>query len=117
MSSPVVSCGPEMTVFEAVKIFKKKKIGDIVVLKEEKLVGIMTEQDIVIRVIAEGKDYRTTTVGEVMTSSVYAISPEASLLDVSKVMNKHKLRHAIVIENEKVIGIITARDLIDIVSG
>lgn len=117
MNSPVVSCSPEMTIFDAVRLLKKKKISDLIVLKGDKLVGIMTERDIVIRVLADGKDYRTMTVGEVMTQSVYTVSPEASLLDVSKVMNKYKIRHAIVLENGKVVGIITARDLIGMVSG
>lgn len=117
MNSPVISSSTEMTVFEAAKLLKKKKIGAIVLLKDDKLAGIMTERDILFRVLAEGKDYKTTTVGDVMTQSVYTVSPDASLLDVSKVMNKYKIRHAIVLENDKVVGIITARDLIDMVSG
>ncbi|MFH1916121.1 MAG: CBS domain-containing protein [Nanoarchaeota archaeon] len=117
MSAPVVMISPDATIYDAAKLMGQKKCGALVVLKEEKLVGIISERDIILKVLSQGKDYKMVKVGDIMVRNVYTVSPDATLLDISKMMNKYRIRHAIIMENGKVVGIITARDLIDMVAG
>lgn len=117
MSSPVVTITPDKTILEAAKLMKKKGIGALVVVEESmKLAGIITERDFVNKIVAESLNVEATQVEDVMSSDVYTVSTDATLLDISKIMNKHRIRHAIVMDAGKVVGVVTARDLIELVS-
>ncbi|MBU1974929.1 MAG: CBS domain-containing protein [Nanoarchaeota archaeon] len=118
MSSPVVTTTPAATILEASKIMAKHRIGALIVVEDDmKLRGILTERDILVKVLAAEKEYNAMNVEDVMTTDVYTVGMDATLLDISKIMNKHGIRHAVVMEGEKVMGIVTARDLIELVSG
>jgi CBS domain-containing protein len=90
MSSPVLTVTPETSVIDAVKLMTKKGIGDLVVAKEEGLLaGIVTERDIITKIISQEKEYRNMKVAEIMTKNVITVNTDATLLEVSKLMNKH----------------------------
>ena len=81
-SSTITSVIPTMAVSAAVQTMNGAKVGAAVVLEEQKLVGILTERDIMVRVIGEGRDPERTTVSEVMTSSMYTATRMTSVGEV-----------------------------------
>jgi CBS domain-containing protein len=117
MTSTVFSIYPDQTVEEAAKLMLDKKIGCVIIQprKGEKTpLGIITERDIVTRVVAIGKNPAEVTVDEIATKPVVTAN---SALDVSKAMSlmaKLNIRRLIIVENNNVVGIVTYRDLLRI---
>ncbi len=102
---------PDTTVFDAAKIMKKRKIGNVIVVKNNQPVGILTESDILKKVVAETKKPEETSVAEVMSTPVMIADPYISLEEAMKIMGKCNVRRLPVTENDKLIGIITQRDI------
>jgi CBS domain-containing protein len=109
----LLTVSPEITVSEAAKLMAKRKVGAVMVVERQRLVGIFTERDAVFRVIARGRDARTTRLAEVMTTAPHTIDPDKSFGYALLVMHENGFRHVPVIENGKVIGIVSARDALD----
>ena len=83
------------------------------VVADQKLVGIFTERDVVIRVIAQGRDVLTTPLAEVMTSNPITVAPDKSFGYALLVMHENGFRHLPVMEDGKLIGIVSARNALD----
>ena len=115
MSKPVISLEPENTVDETIKLMVKKNIGVVAIVKDDKLLGIVTERDIVKRVSAVDLD-KSTKVKEIMTPKPQTIEHDATVLDVTKVMSDNNFRRLIVKKNDRIVGIITAKDVIKLMS-
>jgi len=107
----LVSVAPTATVADAVRTMNAEKIGAVAVLDGQKLVGIFTERDVLVRVVGGGRDALTTRVSEVMTSAVYSIGPATSIDDALRVMSKRRFRHVPVEENGTVRGLISMGDV------
>ncbi len=101
----------QVSVYDAVQIMDNNHIGSVVIRKNGKDVGIFTERDLLSKVIAKGKDYKTEKVGNSMTSPIITINIEANLQEASDIMMKKKIRRLIVEKEGKFIGIITQRDI------
>ena len=110
-SSTITSVVPTMAVSAAVQTMNDAKVGAAVVLKQLELVGILTERDIMVRVIGEGRDPHRTAVSEVMTSSVYTATPTTLIREAMRVMSERRYRHLPVMENNTVCGLISMGDL------
>jgi CBS domain-containing protein len=93
------SISPHVTVFEALRIMAKKDIGALLVIDQEKLVGIFSERDYVQKVILKGKSSKKTNVGELMTTDVFYIGPKNTLNECMAVMTANHIRHMPVLEN------------------
>jgi CBS domain-containing protein len=93
----------------------KKNIGVVAIVKDEKLMGIVTERDIVKRVASVDLD-KSTSVSKIMTPKPETIEHDATVLDVTKVMSDNNFRRLIVKKNDKIVGIITAKDVIKLMS-
>ena len=102
---------PEITVFEAAQMMKKRKIGNVLVVQEKLLIGILTESDIIKKVVAEGKNPQDIKVKNVMTTPVIVTDPYISLEEAMKTMGKCNVRRLPVIEKNNLIGIITQKDI------
>lgn len=102
---------PTISVLEAAKIMKKRKIGNVLVVKGKLLIGILTESDIIKKVVAEGKKPEDVKVEEVMSTPVIVIDPYANLEEAMRTMGKCNVRRLPVIEDDKLIGIITQKDI------
>ena len=100
------------TIREVVEIMKTKKVGSLLVNQEDKTVGIITETDIVRRVIGEDRVPYITAVSQVMSAPVLSIQEDASIYDAQDMMDKHHIRHLLVLRDEDVVGLISIRDLI-----
>ena len=106
------SVEPKISIFEALKIMSDKEIGALLVIEDEKLVGIFSERDYARKVILKGKSSKNTQVGELMTKKVLYIDPEKTINDCMAIMTDKHIRHLPVIENDKVIGMVTIGDVI-----
>lgn len=107
----VHSISPDATVSEAVRAMNEKKIGALLVVEEDKPVGMFTERDILQRVIDSGKDPSETRVGHVMSKDVIAIHPEATVEGAMAVMTERRCRHLPVLEGETIVGLVSIGDL------
>jgi|YelNatPaOPRAMG01_1025707.scaffolds.fasta_scaffold06123_2 CBS domain-containing protein len=111
MNRDVIAVKPETSVREAAKVMAKYHIGSLIILEEERIAGIITEGDILRKVIVEGKDLDETKVREIMTERVFTIEPDKTIDDAVKLMTEKKIKKLPVMENEKLVGIITASDI------
>jgi CBS domain-containing protein len=99
------------TVVEAALLMNSRHIGSVVVLDEREVVGIFTERDILVRVVAARRDPEWTAVGEVMTAPVVCCTPDAELHECKSLVTNQRLRHIPVVEDGHLVGIITSGDL------
>jgi CBS domain-containing protein len=109
-TNPVI-VKPSITVFEAAKLMKEKRIGNVIVVEKEQPIGILTESDILKKVVAEGKHAKDVLVEEVMSTPIIVIDPYVSVEEALKTMSKCNIRRLPVIENGKLTGIITNKDI------
>jgi CBS domain-containing protein len=108
----IYSIEPNSTVFEAIAEMEDKNIGSLLVMEEDDLLGIITERDYRSKVILRGRTSKTTRVEEIMTSDVHVVSPDKSVEECMAIMTERKFRHLPVIENSKVMGVISIGDLV-----
>ena len=108
----IISVNPKNTVFEALEIMVQKNVGSILVMDEDKFAGIFTERDYARKLILQGKSSKETLIGEIMTLNPVTITPDFSIEDCMHLMTDKFIRHLPVIENNKLIGIISIGDLV-----
>ena len=96
---------------EAAKLMKKADAGMIPVVQDGQLLGTVTDRDIVLRVIAEGKNPASTTVGEIASAEVVTVAPEQDLDEALHLMAKHQVRRLPVVESGRLIGVLAQADV------
>ena len=106
------SVASDTTVFDALKIMAEKNIGALLVMKNNKVVGIFSERDYARKIILKGETSRTTSVKDVMTSAVLSVNPEQSIDECMALMTNKHVRHLPVTENENLIGLISIGDVV-----
>jgi CBS domain-containing protein len=109
----LLTAPPAMTVREAARQMAKRKVGAVLVVEHENLVGIFTERDAVFRVIAQDRDSRATPLADVMTPSPKTVTPDKSFGYALLLMHENGFRHLPVLENGKLVGIVSARNALD----
>ena len=107
--TPVTGSG-ELTVEQAARLMKENRVGALLVIDGTRLAGIFTERDAVFRVIAEGRDPSTTRVAEVMTSNPRTITSDRPFGHALHMMHEGGFRHVPVVDGERPIGVVSARD-------
>lgn len=107
----VITLKPETSVLEAAETMAEHHIGAVLVCRDEGLAGIFTERDVLTRVVAKGLDPKKTKVSEVMTSNPDTVGPQDVAMTALQKMAERGYRHLPVVEGEKVIGIVSQRDL------
>lgn len=100
------------SVFQAAQAMNDRRIGALVVIDANRVVGIFTERDILTRVVAAGRDPQTTPVGTVMTSPMAVCRRETRLAECKSVMAHRRIRHLPVVEDGKLHGIISSGDIL-----
>jgi len=117
MHDEMVTAGPDETVTEVVQRMSKANVGAVVLVEDGRLVGLFTERDLLNRVVAEERDPATTPVKAVATTDVIHAVTGASLRACADQLKKHQVRHLPVVEDHKPVGIVSARDFFEKVSG
>ena len=105
-----ITCPESMTVSEAARVMRQHRIGAIVVVEGEKLIGIFTERDALFRVLADDRDLHTTRVADVMTRNPQSIGPDKPFADALKLMHVGRFRHVPVVEHGRPVGMVSASD-------
>ena len=100
------------TVLDSLRLMADKRIGSLLVMDGEKLMGIVTERDYARKVILEGKSSKDTTVSEVMTRKVLCVSPERTVDECMALMTDKRARHLPVVDHKHVVGVVSIGDLV-----
>jgi len=108
----VYTVSPDTTVYDALKIMAEKEIGALVVVENELMVGIFSERDYARKVILKGRNSLATLVKEIMTSKVVHASPKKKIRKVISLMIKKHVRHLPILQDEKLVGIISIEDVL-----
>jgi CBS domain-containing protein len=109
----LVVAAPEATVADAARLMQAGRVGAVLVVEDERLVGIFTERDAVHRVMAAGLDPAATRLAQVMTRDPITVAPDDELGYALTLMHEHGFRHAPVIEHGRPIGVVSARHALD----
>jgi CBS domain-containing protein len=99
------------TITDAARVMRDSDIGDVVVMEDGQVSGIVTDRDIVIRAVSEGRDPDSTSVSDVCTTGVETIEPEASVDDALRLMREKDIRRLPVAKNGRPVGILSLGDL------
>ena len=106
------SVGPDDSVFEAIQLMAEKEVGALMVMQEEVLVGIISERDYARKIILSGHSSRETSVKDIMTARVVYARPEQTVHECMGMMSEKRIRHLPVVDNERVVGMISIGDLV-----
>jgi CBS domain-containing protein len=106
------SVPPEACVYEAIEIMADKHAGALLVISEGNLVGVVSERDYARKVILQGKSSKQTQVKEIMTSPAIFVTPEQTIEDTMRIMTEKHIRHLPVVENGKILGVVSIGDLV-----
>ncbi|PXA05010.1 histidine kinase [Coraliomargarita sinensis] len=101
----------DATVDSAVAEMNRHRVGAVLVKSDGKVVGIFTERDVLTRIIASGRDPKTTTIREVMTVDYQSITKETSIEDAMQLMTDKRVRHLPVLEGQEAVGMISIGDI------
>ena len=110
-SDRVHAVAPDTTVEDAVRQMNEHRIGSVAVMDGPRLVGIFTERDVLVRVVAAKRDAATTRVADVMSAPVKSIKADTTVRDTMRVMTGSRLRHLPVLDGGKVVGLVSIGDL------
>src|SRR5215213_2018253 len=99
MTTNLRTVNADDTVLEAAQVMRDNDIGDVIVVEDGQVTGIVTDRDIAVRAVAEGRDPGSTTVGDIATTGIQAIEPEASVDDALRMMREHDIRRLPVVKN------------------
>ena len=100
------------TVAEAAKLMRDGDVGPVPIVDDGSVTGLLTDRDIVVRVVADGKDPSSTTVGEVASRDLVTIDPDQTLDEALRLMARHRIRRLPVCEDDgRLVGIVAQRDI------
>jgi CBS domain-containing protein len=102
---------PETTVLDAVRKMNQERIGALLVMNGDDLVGIFTERDVLTRIVDQGRDPAATRVAEVMTSKPVVVSAAATVNEAMAVISEKRCRHLPVFDEGRLVGLVSAGDL------
>ena len=117
MTSNPETIEPGKPATEAAKVMKKADVGMVPVVIEGELFGTITDRDIVVRGIAEGKDIELTNVGELASRDVVVVEPDGDLEDALRLMAEHQVRRLPVVDDGRLVGVIAQADVARMADG
>jgi CBS domain-containing protein len=112
MSRRILSVGPDTTVIEVARTMQEAKVGALLVAEGARFIGIVSETDLVRRVLAVGGDVQQVRVSEAMRSPIITIEIDRSAHEASDLMSERGIRHLAVTDDGKIVGMLSVRDLL-----
>lgn len=111
-NSGITSVEPGATVYQAIEMMAGRNIGALPVLERGKLVGMISERDYTRKVVLKGRSSKDTLVGEIMTRNPLMVTPDDTVGDCMEIMTNERVRHLPVVEDGKLVGILSIGDLV-----
>jgi CBS domain-containing protein len=108
----ILFVGPDSLVFDALKIMAEYRVGALLVMRGQALVGIFSERDYAREVVLKGKTSKTTPVSDIMSHQVITVSPDQTVDECMNLMSGKRIRHLPVIEHGQVVGVLSIGDLV-----
>src|SRR5580698_2753600 len=109
----VWSVAPTASVYDAIALMAEKEIGALPIVQDGQLVGIVSERDYARKVFLKGKASRETSVTEIMSSPVFSVTPSQTVEECMHIVTEQRFRHLPVVENGRIVGIISIGDLVN----
>jgi CBS domain-containing protein len=110
--SDVYAIAPDAPVLEAIRQMAERRVGALLVMKGDQLAGIVSERDYARKVILQGRSSAQTAVSDIMSAGPLTVSPETDVFDCMRLCTDRRVRHLPVIENQRVVGVISIGDLV-----
>ena len=110
--STIFSVAPDAPVLEAIKQMAEYRVGALLVMRDGQLVGVVSERDYARKVILQGKSSSQTAVSDIMTGTPLTVGPETDVFDCMRLCTDSRIRHLPVVEDGKVVGVISIGDLV-----
>ncbi|MBP6006468.1 MAG: CBS domain-containing protein [Rhodoferax sp.] len=111
--STLFQVAPDVLVFDGLKLLAEYGVGAMLVMDKGQLVGIFSERDYTRKVALQGRNSRETTVADIMTREVFSVGPQTGTRVCMSLLSQKKIRHLPVIDGNKVLGLISMRDIMD----
>jgi CBS domain-containing protein len=110
--SDIWSTAPDTLVFDALKVMAEKNVGALLVMEGNQLIGIFSERDYARKIVLKGESSHNIAIRNVMTSGVISVTPDQSIEDCMALMTGKHIRHLPVLENSKIVGLISIGDVV-----
>jgi len=111
MTRDVRACEPNATAADAAKVMAQEDVGPVPIVEDGRLVGIVTDRDVVVRVVAEGRDPNATTVKEIASTDLVTVSPDDDLDEALHLLAERQVRRLPVVEGDRLVGIVAQADI------
>ena len=105
------SIGASAAVVEAARLMREEDVGSLPITEDEALVGMITDRDITMRVVAEAADPQRTSVGDICSRDLISVAPDNDLEEALQLMARHQVRRLPVVENGRLVGIVAQADV------
>ena len=111
MSSDVKTATPSLSLADAAKLMKQEDVGSVPVVDGERLIGMLTDRDIVVRGIADGSDPHAVTAGDIASRDIVTVRPDDDLDEALRLMAQHQVRRLPVVEDGHLVGVVAQADV------
>lgn len=111
MTTGVQALPPDASLVEAAQLMRDRHIGDVLVAEGDRMLGVLTDRDIAVRAVAEGRDPHTMPVRSVCTTEVVTVGPEDDVSEAVQMMRRHAVRRLPVVEGGHMLGVVSLGDL------
>jgi len=111
MVKDVITLQPDTSAHDAVKLMNENRIGCLLVVYSDKIAGILTERDMLERVLEKCKDPKETKVSEIMTKQVIVGKPDMQLVEATRLMFENKVKKLPIVEGNRLVGLVTLTDI------
>jgi CBS domain-containing protein len=109
----VYTIDPEATVYEALKKMAGKNVGALLVVKNGKVIGVFSERDYARKIILMGKSSKESKVGDLHSERIFYVKKNTTTMECMQIMTDHRVRHLPVLENDKLVGIVSIGDIVN----
>jgi CBS domain-containing protein len=111
MTEKPTTCEPTSSLVDCAKVMAREDVGPIPIVEGNRVVGLVTDRDIVVRAVAEGRDIKQTTVGDIASKDLITVTPDDDFSRALELMSRHQIRRIPVVEGDQLVGIISQADV------